>query len=413
MRPKLPKAFSKTGEKAKPLLIIGGLALFLVASYHWYFKGDEYRRVPKDVEIVFRDAEFEPEIDEELSLEILSQPERHRQEFNKLIYDFNTQMLTHVSRRMGLPDSIQLLVLQEYDKHHPYLRQLYYKDFSSLQDSSSVLYDKWYSDRYTSTVDLFKEVMSKYACFVVNQVMASVLETTNGKITVLGTKTETPCGVAMQEALAPLVKRLRQSAEIRDFSESKGLLEEKIEKTAAQLITYEVKSKKGLNKRMVTSVFGIDVSTTEIEIIALSVAKIGFDLDKYFNISIDGRKKQVVISLPRPEIIAHDVHTRVDKLDVGWWQGIDKDDLNKGINLLRREFRRELRQSDAFDQAKRQAEEVMKALVSPVIQALAPDYKLKVRFRATPNKITTEQPESNSSARENIKPQTLTGNSTN
>ncbi len=409
MRPKLPKTLSKN---TKPLLLIAGLAFLIAASYHWFFKGNNNQRIPREVQITFKDAEFKPEIDEDLSLEILSHPENHRKEFDELIYSFNTQMLQHVSKRMGLSDSLQLLVLQEYDKHHPYLRKLYYKDFSSLQDSTSELYDKWYSDRYTSTVDFFEEVMSKYACFVVNQVMASVLEMTDGKITVLGTKSETPCGVAMQEALAPLIKRLKASAEIRDFSESKGLLKEHIEKTAAQLITYEVKSKKGLNKRMVTSLFGIDVSSTEVEITALSVAKIGFDLDKYFNISIDQRKKQVVISLPRPEIIAHDVHTRIDKLDVGWWQGIDKEDINKGTNLLRREFRRELRQSDAFDKAKQQAEEVMKNLVGPVIQALAPDYKLKVRFRVAPDQLITGQPDPSTKQTTNSKTESVTGNST-
>ncbi len=413
MKPKLPKTLSKAGSAAKPLLVIGAISLLLLVVFNQFFKGNSYKRIPREVQIAFRDTTFTPEIDEELSLEILSHPERYRKEFDQLIYDFNTQMLSHVSARMGLADSIRMQVLSEYDKHHTYLRKLYYDDFSALQDSTSELYDKWYSNRYGSAVEMFEEVMAKYACFVVNQTMASVLELSDGKITVLGTKNETPCGVAMQEALAPMLKRLSQSAQIKDFSASKGLLEERIEKNAAQLITYEVQSKKGLNKRMVTSLFGIDVSSTEVEIIAMSVAKIGFDLDKYFKISIDQRKKQVVVYLPQPEIIAHDVHPRIDKLDVGWWQGIEKDDLNKGIDLLRREFRRELRQSDAFDKAKKQAEEVMNTMIGPVVQALAPDYQLKVRFKATRNQLVAgSSPDAQQTTSNNTtdKPQPLSGN---
>ncbi len=379
------------GKAAKPLIAIAGIAIVLVGAYHFLFKSDSFNRIPRDVQVAFHDAEFTPELDEETTLQILTNPQRHRKEFNDLIYQFNTQILRHVSERMGLPDSIQTLVMAEYEKHHPYLRQLYYQDFLALQDSTSALSNKWYNNHYSSAVEMLEEVTSKYTCFLVNQIMASVLETTNGKITVLGTKRETPCGVAMQEALGPMLKRLRESAEIEDFSASKGLLKERIEKDAAQLITYEVISKKGLNKRMVTSLFGIDVSSTEVEITAMSVAKIGFDLDKYFEISINERKKEVVVSLPQPEIIAHEVHPRIDKLNVGWWQGIDKDDLNKGIDRLRREFRRELRQSDAFDKAKKQAEEVMGSMIGPVVQALAPDYKLRVRFRAT-NKYITATP---------------------
>ncbi len=389
MKPKLPKPFGKAGKAAKPLLIIAAAAIALVGGYRFFFSdSSSFKRVPRDVQVAFHDAEFKPELDEEATLEILTKPQRHRQEFNDLVYQFNTQILQHVGERMGLPDSIQALVMAEYDKHHPYLRQLYFNDFMTLQDSTSDLYNKWYNNHYNSAVDMLEEVTSKYTCFFVNQIMASVLETTDGKISVLGTKRETPCGVAMQEALAPMLKRLRESAEIKDFSASKGLLKERIEKNAAQLITYEVQSKMGLNKRMVTTLFGLDVSSTEIEITAMSVAKIGFDLDKYFEISINERKKEVVVSLPQPEIIAHDVHPRIDKLDVGWWQGIDKDDLNKGIDRLRREFRRKIRQSDAFDKAKKQAEEVMNSMIGPVVQALAPDYKLRVRFRATANYIS-------------------------
>lgn len=82
--------------------------------------------------------------------------------------------------------------------------------------------------------------------------------------------------IAITEGLAPFLQKLKDRAAIQDFGKAEGLLQEKVEKVIAELATYEVRDKKGLSKQMKTKFFGVNVSSTEVEISAISIAKIRF-----------------------------------------------------------------------------------------------------------------------------------------
>ncbi|MCB0620379.1 MAG: DUF4230 domain-containing protein, partial [Saprospiraceae bacterium] len=113
------------------------------------------------------------------------------------------------------------------------------------------------------------------------------------------------------------------------------------------------------------------------------VLKVGFDLHKYFEINIDGNRKTVVVTLPEPEILSHEVYPRIDKLDIGWMREVEDADFNKNFNLLRKEFRREALESDIMDKAKTQAQELMQTMLGPLISKIGRDYKLQVAFHNT------------------------------
>ena len=87
---------------------------------------------------------------------------------------------------------------------------------------------------------------------------------------------DTPCGVAVTEALRPMLKTLEDRAAIEDFGRSRGLLQEKIERVIAELATLEIRDKKGINKQLQTKIWGFSVSSSDIEISAISVLKVGF-----------------------------------------------------------------------------------------------------------------------------------------
>src|SRR5690606_9279356 len=140
--------------------------------------------------------------------EILRNPQRNAQAFGQLVYEFNRQMLLHVATRMDLSDSIQLAIIEEYENHHPYLRRMYFNDFVALQDTSSSMYQDWYNNEGSNAVDILQEVASKYTCYLVNAILSTVLTTEEGKIFVSGKQVNTPCGVAMLEALQPTIARL-------------------------------------------------------------------------------------------------------------------------------------------------------------------------------------------------------------
>jgi hypothetical protein len=350
-----------------------------------------YTFIPKDVQVTYVDADFEYDFEDEDVLAILENPYRYNREFNQLVYDFNMSILGHVSKRMNLPDSLLPQVAIEYDKHHSYLKRLYFEDFVALKDTSSTMYDHWYNSAAGSSVEYFQEVAAKYTCFLVNHVIATLLKTEEGQISVRGRNVDTPCGVAMTEALAPMMARLERSAEIRDFSRSKGYLEERVERAVAELATMELRDKKGLSKQMMTRFLGINVSSTEFEVSALSILKVGFDLEKHFEISILPDEKVVRVTLPEPEILSHEVFPRFDKLDIGWLREVENSDFNQNIDLLRQEFRREALDSDLFEKSKVQVESLMETILGPLLATQYRSYGLEINYQNTNPDYTEEQ----------------------
>lgn len=338
-------------------------------------------KIPKEIQVKYLPSTFSYSIDEEDAVAIITNPLRYKREFNELVRNLNLAILEHVATRMDLNGNIKKQIRDEYEKSHAYLRNMYYQDFLSLQDSTSVLAQSWYSNEAGSATKILHEVASKYTCFMVNQIVATVLETQEGSFYGKGRKVETPCGIAIQEALNPMFKRFEESAAIEDFSRSKNMLEERVEKVVTELATYEIQSKKGLNKQLQTKVLGMNVSSTDIEISAISVMKLGFKLDQFFSIDLNPRNKVVTVTLPQPQILSHSVYPRLDKLDIGWLREVAEVDLNQSFDSLREEFVREARRENGFDKAKAHVQDVMATMMGPLISGMDPAYKLRVTFK--------------------------------
>ena len=371
------------------ILFISVAALF---TYNYFKnsnfgKGADYSSVPTEMQINYVPADFEFNADDETTLAILTNPNRYKREFDQLIYDFNLTLINHVATRMGLPDSLKFQLEPEYKKNHKLYRQLYYNDFVKIRDTTANLYESWYSDNAASATDALNEVASKHTCHMVTTVIMSVLESSDGKIVGIGNSVDTPCGIALTEGLRPMIRRLQDKAAIADFSLSQGIMEKKIEKAIAELATMEVRDRKGINKQLQTKIWGYAVSSTDIQVSAISVLKVGFKLDKYFDIKLDSGRKRVNVTLPKPTVLSHEVFPRVDKLEVGWMRELDKADLNKNINVLRREFRRDAIEDHVMEKAEIQAKELMSLMMQPIISQLGRRYKLRVTFKETPETI--------------------------
>ncbi len=370
-------------------LILAVLVLSLVGIivYRHYLKsrGGNFTHVPKELQINYIPSDFKLDLDEERVLTILANPQKRRKEFNQLVYDINVAMLHYVADRMDLSTADKARIESEYEKHHPYLRNLYYNDFLALKDTTSLDIQTWYESESSSSIEFLREVASKYTCFLVNHVITSIIETDAGRVMARGSNVETPCGVALTEALKPMMDRLKEKAAVRDISRSRGLMQERVEKVLAQLITYEVSDKKAISKNLQTKIWGFTVSSSDIEISALSVIKVGFDLQKYFEVQADARNRLVTITLPQPEIISQDIYPRFEKLDIGWLREVESVDLNKSIDVLREEFRRDAMSMTVMDQAKTEAANLMKTMFIPVVNSINNKYQLRVRFQEAPD----------------------------
>lgn len=337
---------------------------------------------PQGVDVTYIPSDFKPNLDEESTLAILTNPERYHKEFNELVYNFNLSLLYHVANRMGMADSLKRKLEPEYRKHHDYLKNLYYNDFIALKDTSATLYETWYQDAGNSAVKIFNEVAGKYTCFFVTQIVATLLKTDNGRLMAKGKKIDTPCGIAINEGLKPMVDRLQARAAIVDFSASKGLLKEKIEMGITEMATYEIRSRKALNQQLQYKILGYAVSSTDIEVQAMSVIKAGFKLDKYFDITLNPKKELVIVTLPPPTILSHEVYPRVDKLDVGILAGVNEQNMNESLNSLRKEFRYDAIENDKIlEKAKDKADEVMNLMLGPIVKSMNKKYKIAIRYK--------------------------------
>lgn len=372
-------------------LLAVGLLGFIVFRYY-SDGGASYTNIPKEVQVKYVPSDFKADIDYDNALPILSNPVRYSREFEALIHDFNLSLLNHVANRMNLSDSLKIRVQQEYEKHHPYLHQMMFNDFVAMKDTSSTLYNTWYQNEMTGAVEILHEVASKYTCFLVNQIMATLLPTQEGKIYVKGANVDTPCGVALSEGLQPMIAKLKERATVQDFSLAKGIFQERVEKTIAELGTMEIRDRKGIGTSKQTKVLGVDVSSTEMEMSAISILKVGFKLDKFFDVNLSSKTGIVTVTLPEPEILSHEVYPRIDKLDIGWMREIDQADFNKNMDVLRKEFRREALETDVMDKAKKRAAELMDTMLTPMIKGLNSRYELKVRFKSVTNLPADESP---------------------
>ncbi|HOY07802.1 MAG TPA: DUF4230 domain-containing protein [Saprospiraceae bacterium] len=362
------------------LVCIAGVVVYRLFSSDGGITG--FFQDPKQVRLTYVQSDFQPNLDEEATLRILSQPEQYHKEFDQMVYDFNVALLYHIANRMALPDSLKRRLEPEYQKQHDYLKSMYYNDFVALKDTTATMYENWYNDNANQAVQIFNEVAGKYTCFFVTQIMATLIKSNNGAIMAKGKSVDTPCGIALSEGLQPMVERLKKRAEIMDFSASRGLLKEKVRKSIAELATYELRSRLAIDKTLQYKIFGLSVSETDLRVEAISVVKAGFKLDSYFDVTFSPKKGIVYVTLPPPVILSHEVYPRVDKLDVGWLAGINGDEMNRNFNDLRRQFRSDAIENEkVLDKAKMRADTVMQLIMGPMVKSINRNYKLQVRFQ--------------------------------
>ncbi len=378
---KRPDAPNQEVGFGKILLLIGLVSVAGFLFYKVYVGESGESSLPRAMQMTYVPADFKMNVDESKTLEILSNPQQYKKEFDELILNFNTNLVVHVSNRMGLNNQLRTAAVNEYRKMHPYIRQMYFNDFIGLTDTASQIYQTWYENQGATAVDLLNEVASKYTCFFITNIMATVLKTQDGKISVQGNRVETPCGIALTEGLRPMVKRLQDVAAIRDFTRAKGLMKEKVEKAITELAVMELKDKKGVTVNNSTKLWGYDVSSTNVDITAISVIKVGYDLKKFLDISIEDRNKTVVVTLPQPQILSHEVYPKIENLDVGWMRELNTQDFNDNINKLRQAFREDALNSDIMNKARQRAGNVMDMMLTPVVQNISKKYKITIRFR--------------------------------
>ena len=135
------RAAKQNASNGRLMLLLGLLGVSGFLCYRAFF-GDTAvggeTALPRAMQVKYVPSDFKPNLDDENTLRILGDPQRYKDEFDKLIFNFNVALLTHVGTRMDLTEQQRQLCLNEYKRQHPYIRQMYFNDFIGLRDSTSV-----------------------------------------------------------------------------------------------------------------------------------------------------------------------------------------------------------------------------------------------------------------------------------
>ena len=158
--------------------------------------------IPKEMHINYIPAEYHANVDADDAMVILSNPQRYRRDFDKLVYDFNLSLLRHVANRMNLGMDLKNQLENEYQRHHPYLKDLYYQDFMALKDTTDNFQQLWYENENANAVEILNEVASKYTCSFINNVITSLLKSGSNPIAAAGKYVENTLWHCLARGLA-------------------------------------------------------------------------------------------------------------------------------------------------------------------------------------------------------------------
>jgi len=91
------------------MLIVVLITGILGTLAYKYYRGTpgSFLAKPAEYQLQYMPADFQVTIDPETALAILQNPKRYRREFDQLVYDINTDILQHVSNRMGLDGDLR------------------------------------------------------------------------------------------------------------------------------------------------------------------------------------------------------------------------------------------------------------------------------------------------------------------
>jgi len=179
---KKPSSIYSIGKKALIISMVAITGMILLKYYKPNIPnpigvGDPtVTHIPKELHINYIPAEYNANVDEEDALAILSNPNRYRRDFDQLVYDFNLSLLGHCANRMDLSTEIKSNLESEYQKHHSYLKDLYFQDFIALKDTTDSYQQLWYQTENANAVEVLNEVASKYTCPMINTIITSLLQ---------------------------------------------------------------------------------------------------------------------------------------------------------------------------------------------------------------------------------------------
>lgn len=358
-------------KKSFYLLLIGFILGILFEGKFNLFEFFGPKRV--QVELKYQPKDLDYNLDANKALIVIMNPTENKEILWMLIQEMQLKLLHHFGNTHSLSIEEHQALDAVYEEKKVMLINNFITKLIQLIDEKDAEKKDWYRIRGQNAVEAFEEVMGLQACNLLQEILPEVLGTTTFEVIKRGAKD--PCQTILTTGVTPMVKRLAQSARVFDLRERQDALNEQIASAVTKLSTTEIKEKKGLKREIVKKLIGIKYSTAYYEMYGISIIGIGFNIKDNIQISFSDKENKIIIFLPEPEILYHEVFPMFKEFSSGIFANPDDKILNSDMNLLREEFRKDLK-PEHFEKAKKEAEEFLKLLIG----GSCPNCSVEIKF---------------------------------
>ncbi len=301
--------------------------------------------------------------------------------FGAAIDQTHRAMLEELVRIYGLSDGEKAVAFEEYESLRDDVVTSYFDDLRSLDRARQELPSETFIDfkSYEAASD-FATVLGDHSCLAFSTLMAFSSVKTEAKYLLKGL-----CKVVAYDLLLPFSNELRDRALVVDLEATRLDLREHLRTSIAELAVAEDRLSTTFDRTFVRTIlpgtwFESESSAT-LTIAANGAIKAGFDLQDYFELTLDHDAKVLIVTLPQPSVLSRDVSFEVLNDVDGFFVKITPEKRTAALGQIRRDLERMALERGLLGQARSRAENLVQVLYSPITYLPGSSYGVEVRFQ--------------------------------
>jgi len=333
--------------------------------------------------------DFSPQLDYERITDSITKVNSNNnpqdyQEFSQSVKEIHEEILTYLSRSLNLPEKTRDEVLKQYRDYHDTFAHDYYNQLAEQKNvtlpaetQSYITYNTIISAQHFT--NLLSANICNLAGFIITLTTSQSLETSP-----IGLFLGKSCQAILSLLLKPIAEKIKQAAVIKDFTESKVSLQKHIRNMIIELGTIKDSFVTDIDEHYKLELFFGIKSEAHLCVHARSTIKAGFKLHRYFKLKFNHTNKEILMTLPEPEILSNQIDTQIVDMDNGLLVKIDKRKLNEVSYKVKKWGIKTAIKSGILDNAKKNVHLILKTIFQPIILATDPGYKIRINYKSLP-----------------------------
>lgn len=331
------------------------------------------------------DTPFLPKIDYDLALKSISRIRSSKdgeKEMGSFLDTVNIEFIRFLTENLNISKKEETEIIDEYYLTNTEVNKASYEEFIGYSKSKlnkQVIISR---GNYENVNDLDK-VLSKGFCKLISLITSKIIVVPVGSL-LFGMSTKELCASLTARVSKSFTTKLKKMAIIKDYDESKLIIKKQIQSMVVELSSAELIQESTFDHNFVTEIdlwlLAIPSSANAV-FKAKSITKAGFRLDKYFELKINHKSRQIEILFPEPEILSHEVNFTAEKLDESWAVNIDKDKINHVMRSDYQSLKNEALKSSLLADSKKNVEKIIKVIFQPISYATPYPYSVILKFK--------------------------------